>query len=164
MNPARLVSLLSPKSVDPRRDQTDASTSPSKWTIADVALGLAGLDDPYAAAARYRWAREESQLPLLERRLFAYAEELARRESWPANYYRLDGERVPFALRDLVRLALLEDHYQAILKSGAAMAAMLGVSEHLWRRRISPKYEAIRGELENWNGIAYAHVRRRLGD
>jgi hypothetical protein len=162
VNPSRLVSLISPKSIDPRRERSDPTAEGERWTLVDVALGLAGLPDPYAAAVRFRWAREMSAMPTLERELTAFARTLATRECWlGAKIYTTRGERVAFPLADLVRLALLEEHYTALRKS-EFIATVLNVREPLWCRRLRPKYEALRQELESWNSIAHAHLRERL--
>ncbi len=162
MNPARLISLTSPRSIDTRDERTDAPTAPARWRPSDVGLALAGLEEPFAAAARFRWARDFTMLPLLERYLRAFADELAARENWPTKLGRHGGHSVVLDIGDLVRLALLEEHYAYALKSGAAYAAFFGIPDYTWHRRLRSPYEGLRGELENWNGIAYAHIARRL--
>lgn len=165
VNPRRLIALVSPRSVDPRQGQTGStSTSPARWRPTDAALALAGLHELYAAAFRFRWARDESSAAVLEGALLAFAEDLAEREGWAMTFRRNIGAgvEVTIALVELVRLVLIEEHYSDRVRSAAAKARLFDVHESTWRRRLEVKYELLRCELETWNSVAYRHVARRL--
>jgi hypothetical protein len=138
------------------------STSPARWRPTDAALALAGLDELHAAAFRHRWARDESALPALEAGLLAFAEERAARESWRLVFRKVGGTEITVALRDLVRLALAEEHHAAVIGTIRAKAEILGLHEATWTRHVSDNYSVLRVELETWCSIAHRHIARRL--
>ncbi len=159
MRPERLQSLISPLSIDPRRDFI-RSTGPDRISIADVGLALAGLQEPYASAFRYRWARAEAALPLLEQHLGAFAAWLAQHEKI-LQVHNTSGEAIEFPWANLIRLALLEEHFIA-LREPEVICALLDVREWAWTYRLRRVYTRLRGEIDSWNSSAWHHVHVRF--
>ena len=158
MRAKRLMTLISPRTVNPRDIGTGGRP---EWTAEDAALACARLDPVPAAAIRYRWARDETVRPTLYGALMAFAAKVAVRESWHETVLSVDGERIRY-LHKLVELALLEEHAGFEIRSRNLYAEMMDVTHRTWIKRLSPRYEQIRGRLDVWCGIAEDHINRRL--
>jgi len=151
------------------------STTGARWTPADAALACSRyiddgriyeLHNVCMYAFRYRWARDDSVLGSLRSALLMEAIDLRFEEGWPKFIRRLDLNTGQWAegkyVEDLVDLALLEEHNGWMLRKLDLWGACLGVYPNVWRRVLSPRYEAIRQVLEVWCGTARSHMSRRL--
>jgi len=172
MNPERAIASCSPRS---NSLEPGVSTTGARWSPADAALACSRyidggriyeLHNVCMYAFRYRWARDESVRPSLRASLMIEAVDMRSQEGWPKTVRRLDLVTGQWAERkyveDLVDLALLEEHSGWILRKLDLWGACVGVYPTVWKRVLSPRYEAIRQVLEVWCGTARSHVARRL--
>lgn len=158
MTPERLISLISPSTLDP---QNLILGGVPEWTAADAAIATAGLQRHHAAAFRYRWGRDETVRSVLWGALMSESSKMAVKESWPSECLRLDGARRVFH-KELVDMALLEEHYGFFMRSVRAQPALMEVNNRIWAKVLSPKYEAIRYCLDDWCERAHTHMKRKM--
>jgi hypothetical protein len=152
-------------------NKSTRSSKAAEWTLAEAAMACGGLKDEYHWALRYSYALDDSVIWRLRAALLAFAEGRSRAERWQATVIT-DKGRQPY-LRGLVDLVLIEDRQPSrFLKPSKAapgrprcmQALLLGVTTHLWRNCLEPRYELILTEYRFWLGAGAAHMRRALRD
>lgn len=139
-----------------------------EWTHAECAQACQGLEERYWQAMRYTYALDDSVFHSLSTRLWEWA--LWRREqeeTWPKTVMNLQGDTVRF-MRDLVDIFMLEVRRPSVFLAADnepdARMVLANVTERVWRKRLSPIYEAIGEEFLRWLSIAAGHMRFRLRD
>lgn len=167
MTPERLMSLASAKGLS--IDHIPGGGRP-EWTAQETAMAIAGLpadirDACYAAYA-YRWARDDSQHSVLYSKLsmavWGASDSMASRERWPS---RIREQKY---MERLVRMAILEERCWFLINQYSLWPAILiddgfqHMDDELWERRLSRKYEAVRGIIESWCSTVHYHALARI--
>jgi hypothetical protein len=145
--------------------QTRSSKSP-EWTAAECAQACQGLDNRYFYALRWVNALDDSVFFNLGSALWWWALERREIESWPRRVTSADGESLEY-LRPLVDMWLIEARVPWRFVRGPAdpdtRPIIVNVTQLLWRRRLSPIYEAIADEYRRWERIGHNHMQRWIG-
>jgi hypothetical protein len=138
-----------------------------EWTSQDAAIALAAIDPPEIrracfAAFTYRWAGADDQRSTLYGCLMNEAAKIAENEGWPS---RIREQRY---VERLVRMAILEERFWWIINKSQLWPHLMtqdgfkDMDQHLWERRLSRRYEAIRHVIETWCSIAHYHMLSRI--
>jgi hypothetical protein len=145
------------------------SSRPPEWSHAECAQAAQGLDERYWMAMRYTYALDISVYHRLAYALLDWALIQREREKWPRRVVTLAGVEGAY-MQDLVAMWLLEVWSPWRFKREThdprpdARRVIMNVSELVWRRRLSPIYEAIHAEFNVWLAIAHTQMGRRLRD
>lgn len=138
-----------------------------EWTHAEAAMACKGLDDRYFSAHRYTYALDDSCFFRLSVSLWEWALERRERERWPSTVVTMGGANERY-MRELVEMWLVEvrQPWRFVRQPNRPdlRRLIMNVSEPVWRRRLSPIYEAIAEEFVCWLAIARAHMRPWLAD
>ena len=102
----------------------------------------------------YRIAGDNSIRDRLLYRLTWEAMRLSVANQWPKK-----GK--PY-VRRLCELLLAEERWKIKQRNCVVRAAVMGVSERTWYRKLHKPYGQITFEFESWIGTAWRHVARRL--
>lgn len=138
-----------------------------EWSHAECAQAGQGLDGRYWMAMRYTYALDDSVFHSLWTRLWEWG--LAQREHesyWPMEVLDNDGKSIRY-MRDLVCVLLLEIRRPSAFKDRDGTKVdlhqlLMNVTDRVWKRRLSPVYEAVGEEYLSWLSIARRHMDRRL--
>jgi len=123
-----------------------------EWSVIEFGWGESGLPRKYAAAFRFRHARDNSVYHRLYRYLRIEAERLAWREKWKR---RIAGRRY---LDELVRIVLLEEILSNLDRTRLLMRLEDDWDEGVFAREIQPKMRAIGMILDRWTAAAHEHI------
>lgn len=136
-----------------------------EWTVAECALACQGLDRKFFFAMRYTYALDDSVFYSLATYLWHWALERREQERWPHRVTTLAGLETQY-MQTLVDLWLMEVRkpWRFIRRPNDPdlRRVVMNVSEPVWRRRLSPIYEAIGEEFVCWLAIGASHMRYRL--
>lgn len=159
------------------------TSKPLEWTHAECAQACQGLEERYFQALRYTYALDDSVFHSLSTRLWEWALERrevlnerdeqgryvvkSERDRWPATVPTLSGKQERY-VRDLVDMWMMEvrQPWRFVRRPNDPdlRQVIMNVSEAVWRRRLSPIYEAIADEFVCWLAIGAGHMRFRLRD
>jgi hypothetical protein len=141
----------------------------SAWSLSECAFACRGLPERSYLALRYRYALDDTALQPLRQLLIAFAERRQHIERWPPKVETLGGP-APYVGR-LVDMALVEERqpWRFVGSSDESRGRprnlrviLMGVTLPTWHKRLAPKYEAIRGEFEQWVGDGAARMQNAL--
>lgn len=159
--------LASPIIPETATGKSTKTSKPLEYTHAECAMACKGLDQRYFDAHRYTYALDDSCFFRLSITLWEWALERRERERWPVTIVTQSGTKEKF-LRDLVEMWLIEvrQPWRFVRRANQPdlRRVIMDVSEPVWRRRLSPIYEAIAEEFICWLSIARAHMAPWLRD
>lgn len=151
----------------PATGKNSHTIRPAAWSHAECAQACQGLDERYFQALRYTYALDDSVFHTLSLSLWEWGLKRREIERWPQRVVTLGGVEARY-LRDLVDMWMLEVRAPWRFKretndpKADLRRTIMNVSEQVWRRRLSPIYEAIRQEFDVWLAIGIGHMARRL--
>lgn len=135
-----------------------------EWTVREAAMACKGLEKRFYHAVLFTYAGDESVRSPLKWALWEWAIEQREREEWPTHVVTASGS-VKY-MEKLVTLWLCEvrQPWRFTQKPNEPnmRRVVMEVSEPVWRRKLSPVYEAVGTEFLSWLDIARGHINRRL--
>jgi hypothetical protein len=138
-----------------------------EWTLAECALACGGMEDRHFWALRYSYALDDSVRSRLWATLFEWVLKRRETERWPKTVRTVSGQERKY-VDELVLLVLIEERapwrFARKPNDPDLRRTLMAVSEHTWRRNLSPVYEAVRTEYLCWLSIGKGCMRARLSE
>lgn len=146
--------------------QTQVRVS-APWTHAECAQACVGMNENFYFALRYSYGADTSKYWPLRSQLSAWSNEQREREGWDLTVATVYGHRR--YITTLIEIFMMDEVYGGHGRipiridfpafgfhdttPEALIRATLGITGSIWRRRVSPIYEAIRHEYMVWLAI-----------
>jgi hypothetical protein len=162
MTPEDLITLTAGRSVQPL---VAPGTGRPYWTVAEAGQACAGLEPEIFAAMLFTYAGADDCIPLLKRKLVAFASVMRQEERWPMKVRRENKTEGDY-LEELVGLSLFEEAqpYRFGGPDGSVVAPMyltvMNVKMRVWMDKLAHPYAVIRWRYITWLSIGRSHMRR----